>query len=337
MLANDHEAINAALRVGLERARRNREGAPADYIPELARVDAELLSVAITCVTGEVVTGGDAGQHTFTFQSTAKLLLLAGLLEELGAVEVFKTVGSEPSGRDFASVARLETDGPLPSNPLVNAGAIALAGLLSGAAAERIEWILRWARSLYGTSLSIDEAVRASERATAYRNRSIAYLLKHTGVLAGDVDDALEAYFALCSLRGDVVDAARFVGLLANGGVDTKTGRRVLGPSTVAVVVSLMATCGMYNESGNYLAATGMPAKSGVSGLIVAIVPGVAGVAVCSPRINSKGGSVRGHVLLRHLSRSLGWHFALSGAELGARLSARVSSPLHASEHDSAK
>lgn len=304
--------IQAVLDQALAKSLRNHEGAPADYIPELARVPLETTSAAITCLDNTCVKAGDADSHLFTFQSSAKVLLLAGLLEERGPVEVFATVGSEPSGQDFASLARLETHGPLPANPLVNAGAIALCGQLRGNAEQRIAWIQRWAERLYGTRLEIDEKVLVSESRTASRNRAIAHLLAHNGVLNSDVETTLAAYFALCSLRGSVKEASRLPAVLANGGIVPGSGRRALSYSTVAIVVSLMATCGMYNESGNYLVATGMPAKSGVSGVIIAVVPGVAGIAVSSPRLNDKGGSVRGHIILRHLSRNLGWHFAIA-------------------------
>ncbi len=160
--------------------------------------------------------------------------------------------------------------------------------------------------------IPIDEKVRANERTSADRNRAIAYFLKHGGVLHGDVDATLDVYFALCSLRGGVREAAHLPAILAHGGLRPGSSERLLAKQTVAIVVSIMATCGMYNESGNYLMATGMPAKSGVSGVIVAVVPGIAGVAVSSPRLNDKGGSVRGHLILRELSRQLGWHFALA-------------------------
>lgn len=326
MLSSQHEKIQVVLATAVNKARRNAEGAPADYIPELSRVSLETTSAAITCIDGTTVAAGDADEHRFTFQSSAKLLLLAGLLEERGPVEVFNIVGSEPSGENFASLARLETHGPRPANPLINSGAIALCGQLLGAAEQRVQWIRRYAERLYGPGVTIDQTVLASESQSANRNRSIAYLLKHNGTLRGDVEETLAAYFALCSLRGGVQEASRLPALLANGGVEPGGSRRLLSPATVAIVVSLMATCGMYNESGNYLVATGMPAKSGVSGVIAAVAPGVAGIAVCSPRLNDKGGSVRGHVILRHLSRHLGWHFALASAELGAELE-RTSEP----------
>lgn len=304
--------VESTLEQAFAKALRNHEGHAADYIPELALVPLETTSAAVTTVDGRVVTAGDADSHLFTFQSSAKVMLLAALLEERGPVEVFNTVGSEPSGGDFASVGRLETHGQLPANPLINAGAIALCGQLKGTTEQRVAWLHCWAERLYGAELHVDQKVFLSESRTANRNRAIAHLLAHNGVLGSDVETTLATYFALCSLRGGVKEASHLPAVLANGGVVPGGGRRVLSYSTVAVVVALMATCGMYNESGNYLVATGMPAKSGVSGVIIAVVPGVAGVAVSSPRLNDKGGSVRGHIMLRHLSRHLGWHFAIA-------------------------
>ncbi|HYQ17640.1 MAG TPA: glutaminase A [Polyangiaceae bacterium] len=312
-------SIQEILDHAVVKARRNRQGAPANYIPELAQVPLERTSAAVLLASGERFTTGDAAEHEFTFQSSAKLLPLIGLLEERGPVEVFGSVGSEPSGDGFSSVARLETHGPKPANPLINSGAIALCGQLSGDVERRRAWISRWAERLYGAPIPIDEQVLESERGSADRNRSIGYFLKHGGIISGSVEDTLSVYFALCSLSGKVAEAAHLTAILANGGLRPGSEQRVLSKQTVAIVVAIMATCGMYNESGNYLVSTGMPAKSGVSGVIVAVVPGVAGIAVSSPRLNDKGGSVRGHVILRELSRQLGWHFALATGN-GARL-----------------
>lgn len=309
--------VLAALEQAVRQARANHEGAVARYIPELSRASPHVTQAAVSLCDGTQLRAGDPVGVPFTMQSSAKLVLLLGLLEERGPVEVFSRVGSEPSGGTFASIARLETHGPLPANPLINPGAIALAGLLEGSAEERRAWILRWAERLYGRRLEIDEAVFASELETADRNRAIAHYLRFVGILTAPVEATLRAYFALCSLSGQVGDASRLPALLANNGKQPGTGTRQLSPQTVAIVVSLMATCGMYNESGNFLVATGMPAKSGVSGVIVAVVPRVAGVAVYSPRLNDKGSSVRGHAILRSLSRSLGWHFALCPAPPG--------------------
>ncbi|AKF06158.1 glutaminase A [Sandaracinus amylolyticus] len=304
------ETIEAVLAGAVERARACGEGEPATYIPELANAPLDALSAAITLRDGSIVRAGD-DEHRFTFQSSAKLVLLAGLLEERGEDEVFRIVGREPSGGGFASLARLETHGPIPANPLINPGAIALASILEGHLEDRLAWIERWAERLYGDALPIQQRVLASERRTGDRNRSIAHFLKASGVIDGDVDEVLEVYFALCSIEGSVVEASRLAAILATGGLAPRSGERVLSQRTASTVVSIMATCGMYDESGAYLCATGLPAKSGVSGVIVAVATGRGGIAVASPRLNKKGGSVRGHLVLREISRELGWHFAL--------------------------
>ncbi len=308
---SSRERIQTVLDEAVNAARDITDGEPATYIPELANVPLEKTSAAVRLASGGVFDSGDAGDHEFTLQSSAKLLSLIGLLEELGPDEVFRVVGPEPSGSSFASLARLETHGPSPANPLVNAGAIALCGRIRGTLEERLNWVLAWSEQLYGRRLGVDTKVLDSERATGNRNRSIAYFLKNSEVLTGDVDETLEVYFTLCSLTATVVEASHLPAVLAARGMKPGTDERVISESTVSAVVSLMATCGMYDESGAYLLATGLPAKSGVSGVIVAVSPGRAGIAVSSPRLNAKGGSVRGHAMLRHLSTVLRWHFAL--------------------------
>lgn len=308
---SDPAHLQATLDAAVAEARLAGEGLPASYIPELATVDLEATSAAVTRVDGTRIVAGDAATHRFTLQSSAKLVLLSGLLEELGEERVLTLVGAEPSGASFASIAGLETHGPHPANPLVNAGAIALCSLVPGDLPARIAWIEGWAERLYGERPPVNLRVMASERRTGDRNRAIAWFLKGAGTLRGEVDEALDAYFALCSLEAGVGAASHLGAVLAGGGRLPGGAGRALSPRTASCVVSLMATCGMYDESGSHLLATGLPAKSGVSGVIVAVLPGRAGIAVASPRVNAKGGSVRGHLILRALSRRLGWHFAL--------------------------
>lgn len=302
--------IQQVLRDAVEAARELDDGAPADYIPELAHADCELTSAAITRCDGSTITAGDVETHRFTLQSSAKLVLLMGMLEERGPDAVFELVGREPTLSGFASVAQL--DRRRPANPLINAGAIALCGQLQGPIERRLAWIEDWVARCYGGSLVINHRVLASERRTGDRNRAIAYLLRETGVFCGSVEEVLETYYSLCSFEATAVEASRLPALLASGGVRV-SGERVLSRTTVGATVSLMATCGMYDESGAYLLEAGLPAKSGVSGIIVAVAPGRAGIAVSSPRLNHNGGSVRGHFILRRLSSELGWHFAHAG------------------------
>lgn len=315
------------LEQAVDRSRQLEEGEPAAYIPELRNANLEHTSAAISLPDGSCVSAGDAREHRFTLQSSAKVVLLAGLLEDLGPEKVFATVGTEPSGGSFASVARLETHGPSPTNPLVNAGAIALCSLIPGDAEGKVAWLRRWVTSLYGRPLQVNERVLDSERETADRNRAIAYFLRGSGAIEGRVEDILLAYFTLCSFEASVQEVSTMACTLAHGGI-AAGGRRALSSQSASCTVSLMATCGMYDESGSHLLRTGLPAKSGVSGVICAVAVGKAGIAVSSPRVNTKGGSVRGHYILEAISKRLDWHFALGPLALG-HIALGNSSPGH--------
>lgn len=290
-------------------ARLSSEGSPATYIPELAQAPLEVTSAALTLNDGTCLVAGDATQHRFTMQSVAKVILLAGMLEEKGEQQVFSWINAEPSGLPFSSAAQLDIFGPTPSNPLLNAGAIVLCSKIAGERQDRVNWLEHWAEKLLGARVRINTRVFYSELQTGDRNRALAYLMKSNGVIQGDIAEILHTYFYLCSIETDVLHASRMAMLFANAGCD-HCGNHILAERTVAIVTAIMATSGLYDESGMHLVRTGLPAKSGVSGLIVAAALGRAGIAVASPRINEKGGSVRGHVMLEHISRELHWHFA---------------------------
>lgn len=303
------QRIRDIMEEAVQKARQNTEGTVADYIPELANANPELVSSSIILSDGTQFSSGDYTQHRFTLQSVAKLVPLIGLTEEFGEDKIFSWIHVEPSGQSFSSVAQVDRYGAIPVNPMVNAGAIALCSHIPGNTQQRTQWLDHWVEKLFGKTLEVNGKIFASERATGDRNRSIAYLLKSKNEFGQSVDEILETYFYLCSYEADVETCAYLPMLLANGGV-TPEGKRVISERTSNHVVAVMATCGMYDESGMNLVHTGMPAKSGVSGLIVALATGRGGIAVNSPRLNAKGGSVRGIQILRHISMELGWHFA---------------------------
>lgn len=301
-----HNDLKTVLEEAVEDSRKKKAGKLAAYIPELACIQPELVTAAIHTVEGHTVSHGD--ECLFTLQSVSKLVPFIGLCEEFGKEQLNIWTNLEPSGQPFSSIGQVDRFGPVPSNPMVNAGAIALCGRIPGGVDARLEWLNRWIEKLFGHPLAIDEQVFQSEHNTGLRNRSIAYLLKSNGVLPGDVEDVLTTYHQLCSFVANIESAAYLPLLLANGG-KSPSGDQVISQETCNVVVSVMATCGLYDESGTFLVNTGMPAKSGVSGLMVAVALGHAGIAVYSPRVNDKGGSVRGHAILQTLSEKLGWHF----------------------------
>lgn len=300
--------IEKVLKRAVSTTKGNTQGKVPSYIPELANVNADLCMVGARLHSGEVYFAGKGALDTqFTLQSVAKLIPLIGLIEEFGSERVFSWVRLEPSGTNFSSVARLDHFGPKPSNPMLNSGAILLCSHIPGEFEDQIKWLDKWMQQLFGSSLRVNTQVFASERRTGDRNRALAYLMKSSRVLKGDVEKVLEIYFYLCSYEVNIDQATFLPTLLASGGKDA-AGQQIISTKTARQVLAIMSTCGLYNASGTHLVNTGMPAKSGVSGLIVACAPQV-GIAVMSPRVDEKGNSVRGERILEYLANELNWHW----------------------------
>ncbi len=283
------------------------DGEVADYIPELARAAPDQFGICIATQDGFVYEVGDARQP-FTIQSVSKPLTYGLALEENGEDAVHAKIGVEPSGDAFNAISlRPQTGAPL--NPLINAGAIAACGLIGGGTVEGKTARILEAFSRYaGRPLDIDEAVYASESATGHRNRAIAWMLRNFGILEEEPTPTLEAYFRQCAIRVTCRDLALIGATLANGGVNPVTGVRAIAEAYVDNVLAVMATCGMYDFSGEWLYRTGLPAKSGVGGGILAVQPGRLGIGVFSPRLDAQGNSVRGIAVCRELAADLGLH-----------------------------
>ncbi len=307
-----HQALTTELLKNLVAdAEKNQDGNTANYIPELANVNQEMTAIAVCPLGGEAIMYSNTQLQLVTLQSTAKMIPLIGLLEERGVDWLFEWVKVEPSGDDFASITRLEQFGPKPSNPMLNAGAITLCSHIPGIGEQQFAWLQHWVQILFHQQLSINPLVFASEKRTGDRNRSLAYLLQSRGKLGSPVLETLDLYFALCSYEA-LLDQLLFLPtLLANGGKDPITGHSLISSETCKIALAIMATCGLYDETGTHMVRTGMPAKSGVSGYTIAVVPGKAGIAVLSPRVNPKGNSIRGEIMLEGLSKAMNWHFAL--------------------------
>lgn len=305
----DKQHISQTLNYAVEMARPVQDGGVATYIPELRNVEPDILSASITLIDGTTLVSGDHLDFRFTLQSVSKLVLLIGMMEEFGPERVFSWINAEPSGLPFAAIGDLERFGPVPSNPLINAGAICLSGRIPGNTDEQLLWVKKWVNKLFAADLVFSEAVYQSEFGSADRNRSLAYLMKSTGILKGEVEEVLKPYFSLCSYTATIAQASYLPMLLANGGV-APDGTRIITEITSNQVVAIMATCGLYNESGMNLVRTGLPAKNAISGLIVAVGSGRGGIAAFSPRLNPKGTSVRGHMIINYIAQELDWHFA---------------------------
>lgn len=283
------------------------DGEVATYIPELGRADPNWFGIAIATVDGHVYQVGDSCQE-FTIQSISKPITYSYALERWGKDEVLKKVGTEPSGEAFNSIS-LEPGTGRPLNPMINAGAIAMADFVKGDdPAARREELLTWFSRFAGRDLEIDESVYRSESETGHRNRAIAHLLRNSDILTGDPEETLDLYFKQCSVSVTCADLAVMASCLAAGGIQPKTGKRLMGPETVQGVLSVMNSCGMYDFAGGWTFEIGMPAKSGVAGGIMAVLPGQLGIGVFSPRLDSRGNSIRGIEVCRALSEGFGLH-----------------------------
>ncbi len=280
-------------------------GQVAHYIPELAKADPTHVGIAIATLDGQFLQVGDTCEP-FTLQSISKVFALAWLLRRRGA-GVFDSMSVEPSGDAFHSIVRLEEERGRPRNPYINAGAIMVSDRLPGrGAAARIVGLQQFLAGICdGESFAVDEATYRSEAATGFRNRALANLMKHHGLI-GDPNNAAETYFRQCSILVSAASLARLGLFLANKGRDPATGRRLLAEADNRTVVALMATCGLYDEVGRFAVTVGLPAKSGVSGAILAVVPGRMAIAAFGPALGPKGNSVAGMRALAFLSDRLG-------------------------------
>lgn len=279
-------------------------GKVADYIPMLAQASVDTLGIAVHRIGEQPVEAGDHPE-LFTMQSISKVFTLILALMDWGEAYIFDKVGMEPSGDNFNSMVKLELVDPgRPFNPMINAGAIAVSSLIKGATPQiKFRRILSFIRTIAGDhSLDYDLEVFNSELATADRNRSLGYFLKHNRFLDGNVEAHLQVYFKHCSIAVSCKHLARMAMIMANNGIDPATGKVLIPRRYVQIAKVLMLSCGMYNASGEFAIQVGIPAKSGVSGAIMAIVPGRMGISVIGPALSNKGNSVAGVHLLQKLS-----------------------------------
>ena len=314
--------IQAFLQDCHERYRTDFRGALADYIPQLATADPAAFGICLCTADGHLYEVGDT-QAGFTIQSISKALVYGMALQDSGIEAVKRRVGVEPSGDAFNSISLRPEDGR-PFNPMINAGAIACTGLVRHTSVEDgFRHIMDTFSAYAARPLGFDADVYASEAATGDRNRAIAFMLKTHGILAGDVVSTLDLYFRQCSIEVTARDLAVAAATLANKGVNPVSHRQVLDDELVQNVLSVMATCGMYDFAGEWIYDVGMPAKSGVGGGILAVLPGQLGVGVYSPLLDARGNSVRGVEVCRALSAFLGLHLFKAEPNFAAVLHAR--------------
>ncbi|AWB93135.1 glutaminase [Aeromicrobium chenweiae] len=293
----------------LDDVRPDTSGERAGYIPELATADPERLGAVFATLEGAVYGAGDIDTE-FTIQSISKPFTYALALADRGFAPVLAKVGVEPSGEAFNEIS-LEPSTGRPLNPMINAGAItthSLAGVEGLAPDQRVERVVDGLSAFAGRRLSIDEAVCASEMEHAHRNLAIAYMLRSHGILTEDPRAVVDGYVRQCSVLVTARDLAMMAVTLANRGVNPLSGVQVVPAPVVRQVLSVMATCGMYDAAGDWATQVGIPAKSGVAGGLIGALPGQIGIATFSPRLDPHGNSVRGVSLFERFSSDMGLH-----------------------------
>ncbi|HKX45088.1 MAG TPA: glutaminase A [Planctomycetota bacterium] len=282
------------------------DGANADYIPALAKVDSKLFGIALVTVDGQVFEVGDI-EARFSIQSISKVFTLARVLQDLGEDAVIDNMGVDATGQVFNSIEAIEQYKGHEMNAFVNPGAIAATSMVRGEDAEDVlARVVAIHSAFAGRELDFDVPVMESELATNQRNQAIAMLMHAYGRIEADPLQACEIYTKQCALSVNARDLAVMGATLANGGKNPLTGEQVVDPRHVKGILAVMATAGLYDDSGKWLFATGLPAKSGVGGGIVAVSPGKFGIAAFSPPLDAAGNSVRAQLAIREISDALG-------------------------------
>jgi glutaminase len=301
----DPDRIARAVNAAHEKHKNKRGGKNAGYIPALAEVDPQLFGICVATIDGQTVSAGDADCE-FALESISKVLTAALAMEQVGAREFHRKVGADPTGEAFNSVLALELHNNKPMSPMVNAGAMTATSLVSAADADdRLRKVLEIQSNFAGRPIKVSEQIAASERATNFQNRAIAWLLHCGGYMYCDPMEAVDVYTLQCSTLVTTVDLAIMGATLANGGVNPMAAKRVIARANVAPVLALMAMEGLYTASGDWAYTVGLPAKSGVGGGLVAVAPGKLAIAAYSPPLDKAGNSVRAQAAITQIAHTL--------------------------------
>jgi glutaminase len=307
-VAPRRELVEAAVKEAYEKFKNDANGKNADYIPYLAQVDSKLFGVAVVTTDNQVFTLGDVN-YSFSIQSISKVFTLALAMEELGSNKVFEKVGSEPTGRPFNSPLAVVDMPTHTGNPLVNAGAIATTSLISGRDAED-KWnkILNFYSKAAGEKLVLIDEVYKSEAATNTGNKALSMLLAKYDRIYADPFESVDIYTKQCSVGVNAAQLARMGATLANNGVNPATGEQVIKREDIPHILSTMTMAGLYDGSGGWAWHVGLPAKSGVGGGIVAIVPGKGAIAVFAPPLDEAGNSVKAQEVIEYVTEKLSYN-----------------------------
>jgi glutaminase len=301
----DDAKIKAALDNAYAKVSKMKGGKNADYIPALAKVDPKIFGIAVVTVDGRVYTTGDVKSEV-SIQSISKVFTLALVMDQVGPAAVEKNIGVDATGQAFNSIVAIEQYKGAEMNPLVNPGAIATTSMVKGDGRKGI-WtnILNSYGVFAGRALSVNAEVFKSESETNQRNQAIASLMYAYGHIKDNPARATDIYTEQCAVSVNTKDLAMMAATLANGGKNPVTGKVAMKAANVPEVLAVMATAGLYDDSGKWLAKTGLPGKSGVGGGIIAVVPGKFGIAAISPPLDSAGNSYKAQLAIAEVEKAL--------------------------------
>ena len=300
------EELRAAVQEAYECCKEEKSGRNAQYIPYLARIDSKLFAIAVCLPDGEIIEAGDSS-YRFGIESVSKVATALLVLKEYGANTIIDMIGADATGLPFNSIMALLLEKDHPSTPLVNAGAIAAVSMVRPVGDEHLKWenILHNLNELCGSSLPLIDELYKSESVSNHNNRAIAWLLKSYNRIYDEPEMSLDLYTRQCSLGVTTRELAVFAGTIAGSGVNPVTKREVFPSQLTAKIISMIASVGFYENTGDWLFSTGIPAKTGVGGGIMAAVPTKMGIGIYSPSLDEKGNSVAGIHLLESLSKQL--------------------------------
>jgi len=307
-VAPKREIAESAVREAYDKFKGETRGKNADYIPYLAHVDSKLFGIALVTTDNSSLTMGDV-KYSFSIQSISKVFTLALAMEELGPEKVFEKVGSEPTGRPFNSPIAVVDMQTHSGNPLVNAGAIATASLISASSPdERWNKILDFYSKAAGEKLTLIDEVYQSEAATNTGNKALSMLLAKYDRIYSDPFPAVDVYTKQCSVGVNALQLARMGATLANNGINPATGEQVIKAEDIPHILSTMMMAGLYDGSGGWAWHVGLPAKSGVGGGILAVVPGKGAIAVFAPPLDEAGNSVKAQEVIEFVANKLNYN-----------------------------
>jgi glutaminase len=310
------QLLKTAVDEAYAKYKNDNSGKNADYIPYLAKVDSNLFGISVVTTDGHVTSVGDL-TYSFSIQSISKVYSLALAMNELGSDTVFSKIGSEPTGRAFNSVAAVVDMPTHTGNPLVNAGAIATVSLIPAKdATDKWNKILAFYSEAAGEKLTLIDEVYQSEAATNQGNRALAALLLKYERIYADPLESVDVYTKQCSVGVNTKQLGMMAATLANNGKNPLTGKQVIKPEDIPHILATMTSAGLYDGSGGWAWSVGLPAKSGVGGGIIAIIPGQGAIAAFSPRLDEAGNSVRAQEVIAYIAKKLNLNLYDSAPDL---------------------